>query len=313
MNRRRFVVASSAVLASPYVPIPTDVMGQTSFPSGAVEAVFVRAVDGEKIRVDIGEEEEEVRFIGVDAPEPKIDDNTTECYAVESTNFLRDLLTDQTVFLEGDQEDRDSKDRLWRYVWANVNGVPTMLNEFVLAQGMAIGQEEETNVKYKMELIAAEQAALEASMGLWGACESGHQSIPRHGSADDPGTNGETLFADGMSVNIYEPFVTYDINFSTPKGGHKFLIISTYFENVGGDTKGYSAGRFEAKDMDTDADYKETFVFLDQPLGSGDLSPLSYVSGQVCLEIQETTTNVRVKYQVNALGGESLYWLLPSV
>ena len=49
MNRRRFVVASSAVLASPNVPIPMDVMGQTSFPSGAVEAVFVRAVDGEKI------------------------------------------------------------------------------------------------------------------------------------------------------------------------------------------------------------------------------------------------------------------------
>jgi Domain of unknown function (DUF4352)/Staphylococcal nuclease homologue len=185
-----------------------------------------------------------------------------------------------------------------------------MINQHVLSQGLAIAQDEEKNVKYKDELLEAESVAKGLKHGLWGVCESGHQEIPRHGSADDPGAWGETLVADGMAVTPSDPYLTYDYNFFTPKGGYVFLIFTVYIENVGTEKKGYSAGRFLAKDLDSDAEHKETFLIHDQPVDNGDLSPTSYVFGQVGIELQETAHNLRLKYQVNTFGGESLYWLL---
>jgi hypothetical protein len=31
----------------------------------------------------------------------------------------------------------------------------------------------------------------------------------------------------------------------------------------------------------------------------------------VALEVQETATNLRVEYDVSAVGGDNLYWLVP--
>jgi len=35
------------------------------------------------------------------------------------------------------------------------------------------------------------------------------------------------------------------------------------------------------------------------------------VSGQAVLEVQETATQVRVKYDAKTLGGGEVYWLVP--
>jgi hypothetical protein len=188
---------------------------------------------------------------------------------------------------------------------------PTLLNEYVLAQGMAITQSEEKNVKYQKRLADAEASAKAAGLGLWGACGGdGHKAIPRHGGKQDPGQFGETLAAGGMSVAVSDPFVTYDYNFSTPKGGYYFLIFNAALTNTGTDKKGYASNRFEVRDLDTDTKHKETFVLLDQPLGSGDLSSGSYVSGQVALEVQETASNLLVQYQIDSFGDEFVYWYL---
>lgn len=284
---------------------------QDAIPDGAVEATFIMALDGEKMRVRIGTEFQNVRLIGVDAPEPTSGNNETECYATESTDLLATLLTDQTIYLESDAEDKDNKDRLWRYVWANVNGVPTLVNEYVLAQGGGIIQEEEKNTRYQQRLADAQAAAKSAGLGLWGACGGdGHKKIARHGGKDEPGQFGETLNAQGIFVTVSDPMVSYDYNFSTPKGGYKFLIFNATIENRGADKKGYASRRFEARDMDTDAKHKETFVLLDQPLGDGDLSTGSYVSGQVAIEVQETSTNLLVQYQLDSGGDVFLYWQL---
>jgi len=309
ISRRSFVLASIASAGVP-LAIGHSIAAQPAIPSNAEEALFVRAVDGEKIKVRIGAKIEEVRFIGVDAPEVKVDNNTTECHAMESTALLTSILADQTVYLESDVEDKDGKDRLWRYAWVVADGVPTLLNEYVLAQGAAILKDETKNTKYQARLEEAQQTAQSAKIGLWGACESGHQSIPRHGSEEAPGVFGEELVGESVGVTLSDPFVTYDYNFSTPKGGYKFLIFNASIVNYGDDKKQYASGRFQAKDLDTGADHKETFVLLDQPLGSGNLSTGSYVYGQVALEVQETATNLAVKYQVSSFGDISLYWLL---
>lgn len=309
MNRRKFALTGSVALATSLAAFPTTKAAQR-VPADAIEAAFLRTIDGEKFRVMWGDGEKEIRLIGVDAPEVKIDDNTTECFAIESRELLGELLDGQTVFLGSDAEDEDSKGRLWRYVWADVDGETVMVNEYALFQGWATVHSNEKNVKHQKDLIAAEKDAKRDLLGMWESCKSAHESIPRPGSAEDPGEWGETLVADGVAVTPDSAFTTYEHNYSTPKGGYKFLIFNANFENVGAEKKGYSSGRFLAKDLESDAEHEETFVLLDQPLGIGDLSPTSYVYGEVALELQETATDLRVKYQINAAGGESLYWLL---
>lgn len=271
---------------------------------------FILAVDGEKIKVVINGETEEVRFIGVDAPEMSKGDNTTECFARDSRDYLNTVLVGQVIRLESDTEEKDSKDRLWRYVWAYVDGVEVLLNEQVLALGLAATQEEEKNTKYQDRLLSAEKAAKSANLGLWGTCESAHEETPRHGSADDPAQWGEVIDADGVAVTPSDAFLSYDYAFSQPKAGYVYLIFTAYVQNIGGGNKGYASGRFKAKDMSRDVEHKETFLLFEQGLGSGDLSQGSYVSGNVAIELQEGATNLRIKYQVDAIGGPSLYWLL---
>lgn len=309
MSRRTLTTAAAG--AGFFSLLPRLSHAQTGIPAGATEAVFISAPDGEKMKVRIGADFQTVRLIGVDAPEPSAGNEEIECYYTESTEFLTNLLTDQTVYLESDVEDKDSKDRLWRYVWATVDGTPTLLNEYILAQGMAITQAEEKNVKYQKQLTDAEASAKAAGLGLWGACGGdGHKAIPRHGGKQDPGQFGETLTAGGMSVTVSDAFVSYDYNFSTPKGGYYFLIFNAYLQYNGEGKKGYASQRFEVRDLDTDVKHKETFVLLDQPLGTGDLSTGSYVSGQVALEVQETANNLLVQYQIDNGGDVFLYWYL---
>ncbi len=271
---------------------------------------FILAVDGEKIKVVINGDTQEVRFIGVDAPEMSKGDNSTECFARDARDYLNTVLAGQVVRLEADVEDKDKKDRLWRYVWAYVDGVEVLLNEQVVALGLATSQIEEKNTKYQAKLQAAEQSAKSAKLGLWGSCKSAHDEIPRYGSADAPAQWGERIDADGVAVTPSDAFLSYDYAYSQPKSGYVYLIFTALVENVGGGKKGYSSGRFLAKDMSRDVEHKETFLLFDQGLGTGDLSQGSYVSGNVAIELQEGATNLRIKYQVNAIGGPSLYWLL---
>lgn len=125
---------------------------------------------------------------------------------------------------------------------------------------------------------------------------------------------GETLELDGLAVTLMSGSYTYEYNFSTPKGGYVFLIVEVELRNVSDETMTYNSLSFAAKDLDTDADFDDAFVLLDTPLDSGELSPGEYVYGQVALEIQDTSTNVRVKYTVDPGllgGGDAVYWLVP--
>lgn len=310
VDRRKFVVG--AVASTSFALLrPQTGLSQETVPAGAIEASYWFAKDGEKIMVRIGAETQEIRFIGVDAPEPAPSSEETECYFRESTDLLNSLLTDQVVYLESDAEDKDGKDRLWRYVWAYVNGVPTMLNEYVLAQGAAIIREEDKNTRYQERFVRAQESAKGAGLGLWGTCQgNGHLAIPRYGGKLQPGAFGEMLIAEGLAVTVSEPFVTWDYNYLTPKGGYKFLIFTVNMQYLGDGKKQYSSGRFEARDLDTDAKHKETPLLFEQPLDNGELSHSSYVWGHVGLEVQDTSTNLLVQYQLDNYGDVFMYWTL---
>lgn len=77
---------------------------------------LVRIIDGDTIEVKIGEKIESVRLIGIDAPE--MDEEIKE-KAIESKQYLENLLKNQNIYLERDetQDDRDVYNRLLRYIY----------------------------------------------------------------------------------------------------------------------------------------------------------------------------------------------------
>lgn len=314
MNRRRFTTSLVATATAPalFAVHSTSAQAPTP-PSDAQEAIFIEAVDGEKMKVKIGDKEEEVRLIACDAPEVKNEDGHPECGFEESKQLLAKYVAGRRILLEKDAEDRDGKRRLWRHVWVSASdGVNFgLFNEILLETGWVTIQPEEKNTKHAERYQLAAQAAKENQAGLYAKCGGHHVAAPPRGSGENPGSVGETLVGEGVAVTLNDAFRTYDYNYSTPKGGYVFLILNVTLQNNGEDEKGYSDTRFSAKDLDTGAEFDDTFALLDAPLGRGDLSTGEYVTGQVALEIQETAVNVRVKYQISALGGESVYWLVP--
>ncbi len=99
--------------------------------NGLVE--LVRVIDGDTIEVKIEEKIESVRLIGIDAPE--MDEESKE-EAIESKQYLENLLKNQKVFLEKDetQDDRDVYNRLLRYIYLEDM---TLVNKKMIEADMA--------------------------------------------------------------------------------------------------------------------------------------------------------------------------------
>lgn len=101
------------------------------------EAVVVRVIDGDTVVIEGGYH---VRFIGIDAPE------VGEPGAHESTEFVREKIYRQTVWLESSGANTDRFGRLRRYIWLQI---PTdtqdeeqrsryLLNTMLLENGLAV-------------------------------------------------------------------------------------------------------------------------------------------------------------------------------
>lgn len=304
------------------MPLPMYAAQSSAVPPGIPDdsqaAEVTSYVDGEKFKAKVDGVEEEIRMIGIDAPELKGENDQPECFTKESLENLAKLIpVGSTVYLQKDVEDKDGKDRLWRYVW--IEGVfaiqGNLLNETLVETGFAIDQEEEKNTKYDDLIAKAEEEAKSKKAGLWSRCGGGHVEstpIPEYGSKEDPGQIGETLEAESVEVTLTNAYFTNEYNFSTPKGGYVFLILEVELRNQGEDEKDYASDRWQAHDVETDAKFEETFAFVDQPLGRGELSTGEFVSGQVAIEVQETSDTVRVQYQITDFGDNFVNWLVSS-
>jgi micrococcal nuclease len=119
----------------------------------------VDVIDGDNILVALPDgSEEQVRLIGIDAPEPGED------FAQRATEGLENLVGGADVRLEMDVESRDQYDRLLAYVWVG----PIMANAELLSQGLATIYTVPPNVKYAEALQAAQDQAQSTQLGVWG-------------------------------------------------------------------------------------------------------------------------------------------------
>jgi predicted metalloprotease len=147
-------------------PLPSGV------PDGAVEATVFGVVDGATVQVRIGERDELVRLLGVNAP-VSTSDRPTPCYAAQASAHAGKLLPrGRAVYLEAGAAARDGAGRVPRYAWVagKADGKATLVNEQLLRRGDAVLADDPPAAEHADRLRRAEAAARKRKTGLWGAC-----------------------------------------------------------------------------------------------------------------------------------------------
>jgi micrococcal nuclease len=147
--RVALVLTLACTTAGPTVP----------FGFSGVEAVVIRIIDGDTIRVLLSEgEEEPVRLIGIDASEQG------DPLADEATAFLARLVDGETVMLVADQSNRDRYNRLLRYVFVD----DLFVNEELVRAGLALARRYPPDTAMAERLEKAEADARRDEVGVWG-------------------------------------------------------------------------------------------------------------------------------------------------
>ncbi len=131
----------------------------------------VRAVDGDTLVIEIGGELVTIRLIGLDTPETVDPRKAVQCFGIEASEKMKQLVEAGLVRIESDpsQGARDKYGRLlvYAYVPADSRGEDIMLNLHMIAEGY--GHEYTYNLPYtyQTEFQKAEQSAREKKKGLW--------------------------------------------------------------------------------------------------------------------------------------------------
>lgn len=142
-----------------------DAGGGPVEPNGTV----VRVVDGDTVQLALEGGTETVRLIGVDTPETVDERKPVQCYGPEASARTKALLPAGTpVRVERDAEARDQYGRLLAYVTRAADGL--FVNRSLLADGYGVVLSIAPNTTHAAAFRAAEAAARQAGLGLWGTC-----------------------------------------------------------------------------------------------------------------------------------------------
>jgi micrococcal nuclease len=133
-----------------------------------LEVTVSRVVDGDTIEVTMPDgSEEDVRYIGIDAPESVAPDQPVECGGRRSADANRELVEGRRVSLRFDAERRDDYGRLLAYVHRG----ELMVNAELLRRGLARTLTIPPNDSHAPLFARLAAGAGRAGRGLWGACE----------------------------------------------------------------------------------------------------------------------------------------------
>lgn len=133
------------------------------------QAILLRVVDGDTIKVSLNGKNETIRIIGINAPESVDPRKPVECMGKEASNQAKQFFekTDKKLWLEKDpsQSNRDKYDRLLRYVFT-ANGT-TDFGKSMISLGFAYEYTYDNPYKYQKIYKQTEREAQDAKKGLW--------------------------------------------------------------------------------------------------------------------------------------------------
>lgn len=131
-------------------------------------AVVTRVVDGDTIIVQVQDQTETIRLLGIDTPEKAGGPRPAECFGAEASARLAELLPPQTqVLLSRDLESRDQYSRLLAFVH-RTDGV--FVNLIMVEEGYATPLFFAPNRSAEEQFTAAGNAARRRWVGFWPAC-----------------------------------------------------------------------------------------------------------------------------------------------
>lgn len=143
-----------------------------------IAARVLEVFDGDSMRVLIDGNEDELRLLGINAPEPE------ECFADEARIMLA-AAADADIVIVGDE--RDQFGRIVAFAFAGA----TNLNQWMLAEGGAIAM----SMQHELlpDFVAAEQDAVLRGVGLWavGVCATTSGAFIFEVEFDAPGRDEE--------------------------------------------------------------------------------------------------------------------------
>ncbi len=164
---------SVSTLSGPQAPLPSATVNPPTsvlLDPDVVTSTYrvTRVVDGDTIRVQIGEEDVPVRLIGINAPEDG------ECYAAEASARLNELVLSKDVILSRDVSDVDRYGRLLRYISLESG---KDVGATLVGEGLAIAREYPPDTTRIQAYDALQDEARIRGVGLWAADACG-DSLP---------------------------------------------------------------------------------------------------------------------------------------
>ena len=142
--------------------------------SGFIVGTVTRVVDGDTAVIMVDGQERRVRLLGVDTPETVHPNKPVQFYGKEASNFTKQNLTGQRVWLEYDKNPQDRYSRHLAYIWTakptNITDETMrrdMFNARLLLGGYAKVLIIKPNTRYAKEFAAFENEAKSSRRGLW--------------------------------------------------------------------------------------------------------------------------------------------------
>lgn len=141
----------------------------------------VQIIDGDTVKIDYNGKSTNVRLIGVDTPETVHPNKPVEFYGKEASNFTKNLLQGESVYLRYDVERTDQYGRLLAYVYRVPDGL--FVNLEIVRQGYGHAY---TRFPFKhMELFRYYgNRARTAEKGLYGVSPEPDDSQPEESGGE---------------------------------------------------------------------------------------------------------------------------------
>lgn len=155
-------LAAALTLAVTCREVPADAPPRAPVMDGSYAATGDRSLDGDSIYVTLEDRRrEEVRLIGVDAPEKSMP------HANDARTFLRKAIAGKQLRIVAGPEAMDAFQR--RLGWVTVDG--KSVNVMMIEQGFAAVYVIPPNTRWTDDLLAAQRKAYDARRGIWGVAD----------------------------------------------------------------------------------------------------------------------------------------------
>lgn len=164
----RLVLGILALTLTYYYRGPVQQAIQSAPQAVASDYTVTETIDGDTIKVKMGDKIETIRFIGVDTPETHDPRKPVQCYGPEASAFTKQLLLHKQVRLEADpnDSDRDKYGRLLRYIYVG----DTLINQELIKQGYGFAYVVFPFTR-KTDFVETENSARAQGVGLWSKCQ----------------------------------------------------------------------------------------------------------------------------------------------